>query len=136
VFGVAVSHSSGNATFDVGRNNLMGHLTTESQPSTFSVRTVALDDLVTSGQLRPPNVIKCDIEGAEYDALTGASATLHRYAPIVFLATHGSEVNERCCKLLADLDYDLSPVDRLSLSMAGEILAVGPKTAKAKARLA
>jgi FkbM family methyltransferase len=135
VFSVAASHSSGTATFHLGRNNLVGHLTTKPQLGTLSVRTVALDDLVSCGQLRPPNVIKCDIEGGEYDALTGASEILRTYSPVVFLATHGAEVTEWCCKLLTDLDYQLTPLDKLPLSMTREILAVGAKAAKAKARL-
>ena len=123
VFDVAVSNSDGTARFDFGPDHHMGHLAEDSE-NTVSVRTVALDNLVMSGQIKPPNVIKCDIEGAEFDALTGAAGTLSKYAPVIFLATHGPKVHQQCCTLLADLAYQLTPLDYPSLQDASEIIAV------------
>ena len=107
VLEVAVSRLDGIANFNLGINSMMGHLTDGSQ-NAFSVRTVRVDDLVASGEIAPPNVIKCDIEGAEYDALIGALATLSKYRPTIFLATHGPEIHECCCRLLLGLHYQLS----------------------------
>jgi len=100
----------------------MGHLAGDSK-NVLSVRTVALDSLIASGQIPPPNVIKCDIEGAEYDALTGATEVLSKHLPKIFLATHGPEVHERCCRLLTDLGYQLTPLDDLPLNLTSEVLA-------------
>lgn len=122
VLDAAVSASDGTANFDPGPNLSMGRLTKESRTG-VSVRTVALDSLVADGELPPPNVVKCDIEGAEYDALTGAAAILARHTPTIFLATHGTEVHERCCRLLLDLGYHLASLDGLPLSETSEILA-------------
>jgi len=122
VFDVAVSSSNGEANFDTGPNPCRGHLTTESQTA-LTVVTVTLDSLVGCGRLPPPNVIKCDIEGAEYDALRGAMGTLARHLPSIFLATHGPEVHMRCCKLLTSLGYKLMPLDDLPLNESSEILA-------------
>ena len=122
VLDVAVSCSDGTANFQVGSNHSVGHLTTESL-NTLSVRTVTLDGLVASGRLPPPNVVKCDIEGGEYDALRGASETLTEHAPTIFLRTHGPEVHERCCTLLTALHYQLTPLDARSLSRAREVVA-------------
>ena len=88
------------------------------------MRTVTLDSLVASGQIKPPNFIKCDIEGAEFNALTGAAGTLSKYAPVILLATHNPKVHQDCCTLLADLGYQLTPLDYPSLHKASEILAV------------
>ena len=104
----------------------MGHLAVESN-GTLSVRTVTLDSLVASGKLPPPNLIKCDIEGGEYDALMGASDILVKHGPTIFLATHGPEVHQQCCRLLADLHYELTPLDELSLDHASEVLAIRQK---------
>jgi FkbM family methyltransferase len=123
VFDVAVSSSNGTARFDFGPDNHTGHLAGESE-NAVSVRTVALDSIVASGQIKPPNLIKCDIEGAEFDALTGAAGTLSKYGPAIFLATHGSKVHRDCCNLLTDLGYQLTPLDYPSLKDASEILAV------------
>jgi FkbM family methyltransferase len=119
---VAVSCSDGTSKFDLGRNSSMGHLTCDSQ-NALSVRTVALDNLIASGQVPPPNVIKCDIEGGEYDALRGASEILSKHSPMIFLATHGPEVHDRCCRLLTNLHYQLTPLDDLPLSLTCEVLA-------------
>jgi len=122
VFDVAISSSDGQANFDIGPNPCRGHLTTERQTA-LTVLTVTLDSLVGSGKLPPPNVMKCDIEGGEYDALTGARDTLAKYLPNIFLATHGPEVHVQCCKLLTSLGYKLTPLDDLPLNASSEILA-------------
>ena len=63
----------------------MGHL----NDSGIVVQTVTLDALVSSGNIRVPSVIKCDIEGAEYRALLGAARfVLSHYRPAIFVATH------------------------------------------------
>lgn len=122
VMEVAVSCSDETATFAIGPNSSMGHLTVDSQ-NALRVRTIALDNLIASGQARPPNVIKCDIEGGEYDALRGASQILSQYIPIIFLATHGPEVHEQCCALLTDFQYQLASLDDLPVSMTSEVIA-------------
>jgi FkbM family methyltransferase len=123
VFDAAVSRSNGTATFDFGPNAHSGHLGDGSLDAT-NVRTVTLDSLVESGEIKPPNLIKCDIEGAEFDALTGAMQTLSHYGPSIFLAVHGPEVKEKCCALLTSLGYRLAPIDGPSLDRTSEILAV------------
>ena len=123
VIDAAVSSSDGTAAFDLETHHHIGHLGGDSQ-NTLSVRTVALDSLIASGKIKPPNVIKCDIEGGEYDALRGAAGSLSRYCPIIFLATHGPEVHKSCCTLLQDLHYQLTPIDGLPLSQSLEVLAI------------
>lgn len=130
VWDVAVGRFEGTANFDVGPNYSMGRLTLESD-GTLNVRIVTLDRLVASGKLPPPNVIKCDIEGGEYDALVGASGILVKHGPAVFLATHGPEVHQRCCRLLADLQYRLTPLDERSLDETSEVLAIRQKVWRA-----
>ena len=123
VFDVAVSSSNGTARFDFGPHPHLGHLGGDSE-NAVSMRTVTLDSLVASGQIKPPNFIKCDIEGAEFDALTGAAGTLSKYAPVILLATHNPKVHQDCCTLLTDIGYQLTPLDYPSLHNASEILAV------------
>jgi FkbM family methyltransferase len=122
IWDVAVGSCEGTANFDLGPNCAAGHLTAGSHGA-LTVRTVTLDGLVSSGKLPPPDVIKCDIEGGEYDALTGAQGILDKYAPTIFLATHGAEVHRRCCTLLADLHYRLKSLDELPLEQTNELLA-------------
>lgn len=123
VLDVAVSSSNGTAAFDESVHPAMGHLGEECGHA-VTVRTVALDDLLASGMIRPPSVIKCDIEGGEYAALRGATAVLTAHRPIVFLATHGASIHERCCELLDESGFDLYSLDGLPLSQTTEILAL------------
>lgn len=50
------------------------------------VELVAVDDL----KLRPPTLVKIDIEGAELAALEGMAATLERHRPAVICELHGT----------------------------------------------
>ncbi len=123
IYEAAVTDSRGLANFDPAGDWSEGHLTTEST-NCFTVPTVALDDLVSSGELPVPQVIKCDIEGAEYKALKGAVKILEAAAPVIFLATHGSEIHQKCCQLLTKLQYSLHSLDNSPPASACEILAV------------
>jgi FkbM family methyltransferase len=123
VWDAAVGSYEGTSSFDLGTNRAQGHLTTESGGA-LTVRTVTLDGLVFSEKLSPPDLIKCDIEGAEYEALTGSSGILAKYGPTVFLSTHGIDVHQRCCSLLKDLRYSLTSLDGLPLDRTHELLAI------------
>lgn len=57
-----------------------------------------------------PDVIKIDVEGAEYDVLRGAINTLEQYKPNILLATHDCHlpgVKADCIRLLQQLGYQL-----------------------------
>jgi FkbM family methyltransferase len=107
VIEAAVSWKDGTAFFDVSTLPVTGHISRKAAESGYEVATVALDKLFQDGAIPSPNVIKCDIEGGEYDALVGAREILRRCRPAVLLATHGADVHERCCRLLMDLGYRL-----------------------------
>lgn len=126
VWDAAVGSYEGTSNFDLGPNRAQGYLTKGSH-GTLTVRTVALDGLVASNKLSPPDLIKCDIEGAEYNALMGASGVLARYGPTIFLSTHGVDVHRRCCRLLEDLRYSLTSLDGLALDRTYELLAIRQK---------
>lgn len=58
-----------------------------------------------------PDVIKIDVEGAEYDVLKGAMDTLRTYKPNLLLATHDCHlpgVKDKCITLLEELGYQLT----------------------------
>ena len=123
VWDAAVGRTEGVAAFDPDSTPFTGHLT-EKRDGAVLVKSVALDKLVASGELPPPDLIKCDIEGGEFDALSGASATLDKYGPAIFLATHSPEVHQKCCKLLTSLGYHLTSVDNAPIEETRELVAV------------
>ncbi len=91
----------------------------------LSVPLVVLDDLVSSGAVQPPQIIKMDIEGGEYDALSGAKKILARWRPQIFLSTHGPDIHRKCLELLQDIGYDVVPLYG-SLESADEVIALSP----------
>lgn len=83
---------------------------------------MSLDELVLAGELPAPDFIKMDIEGAEYLALLGARNTFAQNTPTIFLATHGRDVHDRCCRLLTEIGYQLTPITGPDLEHTDEIL--------------
>ena len=62
--------------------------------ATVEVEVVALDELVERGELRPPTLVKIDVEGAELSVIEGMRRTLERHRPAVICELHdtGAEV--------------------------------------------
>jgi FkbM family methyltransferase len=127
IFEAAVGSQSGTAAFDLGPGSSEGSLKTQGQAgaaATLTVRVCVLDELAAAGQIMPPDVIKCDIEGGEYDALRGASRLLQDHRPAIFLATHNPQVHDQCCALLRGFRYQLTSLDGLAMDQSREILAM------------
>lgn len=55
------------------------------------VELVAIDDLVSSGRLPPPTLVKIDVEGGELEVLRGMTATLAQHRPAVICELHGTQ---------------------------------------------
>ena len=69
-----------------------------------------------------PDVIKIDVEGAEYDVLKGAINTLQKYKPNILLATHDCHlpgVKDKCVQLLQQLGYRLLHTGNYNKKLAG-----------------
>jgi FkbM family methyltransferase len=120
VIDAAVSDREGTATFDDSQHPSMGSL---SESGSLTVRTLRIDDLVSAGEIRPPTVVKIDVEGAEGLVLEGAAETLRTHKPAVFLATHGAEIHAACAARLRSLGYELRALPGASLEKDDEILA-------------
>jgi FkbM family methyltransferase len=116
---LAISDTIGKAQFQTERSGSMGRLATGG--STI-VSTATLDSLVENGRIAPPDFIKMDIEGAELLALQGASWVFQRFHPVLFLATHGADVETECRRLLRSWNYEVEEVGRKT-SDRNELLA-------------
>jgi FkbM family methyltransferase len=73
------------------------------------VETVALDDLVGTGEIRAPDFVKLDVEGAEVLALEGIRATMTSHRPLLMCELHGTEAGYR--EFIATIDYDMRVLD-------------------------
>ena len=120
VFDVAVSDDEGWKFFKSGTDKCLGRLSPEGE---LAVNCVSLDGMRTRRELRPPNLIKIDVEGAELAVLQGAAQLLAEAHPVIFLATHGAEVHRQCCDFLWKLGYTLNPIEGGSVEESSELIA-------------
>jgi len=74
-----------------------------------TITCVALDDFAAGAP--PPHAIKCDVEGAEVEALRGAEKLLKTHRPWILCEIH-SEANDRVFReFLSRFSYTFSAVD-------------------------
>jgi FkbM family methyltransferase len=87
----------------------------------ITVQCQSVDGLMQQGYDKP-DIIKIDVEGAEYDVLAGAKNTLQLYRPNILLATHDCHlpgVQEKCVHFLQELGYQLKHTGKHNKYMAG-----------------
>jgi FkbM family methyltransferase len=120
VIEAAVSDQSGAALFDDVAGSAMGRL---AESGGLSVRTIRIDDLVSQAELPPPDCLKIDVEGGEFLVLSGAQSTIGKHRPKILLATHGSDVHQRCCGLLRGLGYQIEGLGGQDVAQCDELLA-------------
>lgn len=89
----AVADKTGLAGLDVAHDGSMGVL---GKQAGYLVPTVSLDELIDSGALPEPDLIKMDVEGAESMVFDGARKLLSRRRALLVVACHSAEQRERC----------------------------------------
>lgn len=99
----AVLDVKGFSNFSIGLRPSTSHITQSS--NAIKVKTVKIDELVKEEIIAPPTIMKIDIEGSEFLALKGASDTIKKYKPKIFLEIHGEDLMEKCSNLLKKLGY-------------------------------
>jgi FkbM family methyltransferase len=101
----------GGAQLDTAR----GFLVTPSRQ--IIVPTVSIDGLLAEGSIKPPDVVKLDVEGVELDALRGMSGTLKSIKPIVVFEIDDRDYepfmqkNREIDAFLCDCGYDVSTLE-------------------------
>lgn len=120
VIEAAVSSFDGQAAFDPSNDRCTGHL---AENGSLLVRTLTLDRLIREGDIRPPSLMKIDIEGAEYECLRGACNIIRKFRPVIYLATHGREAHVVCSELLMQWNYQLRSLDARAPEESDELAA-------------
>jgi len=114
----AVSDKVSTVRFNFGDNRSSGHISNDGE---IEVVTINLDEFIKEGNPLP-DLIKMDIEGAEYEALLGAKELLKSKKPVIFLATHSAELRAKCLKLIAEFGYNAKSIDNKPIEESDEFV--------------
>ncbi len=122
---VAVGEEEGRAAFELMPESSMGKLSTSPfqrdarGQNQIEVKVVTLDELVASGRVEAPQVLKIDIEGAEGMALRGARRVLSDVKPRILMEVHSEALLSECRALLEAHGYVLRALDSRGLRQDG-----------------
>jgi FkbM family methyltransferase len=111
VMKTAVWDSSRELTFERSQeaSSRMEGRINQGQASTgemIRVAAISLDDFFFSdGRSEPPNPIKIDVEGGEFQVLSGARKLLSEFKPRILCEIHSREMVKPVEKLLGDCGY-------------------------------
>jgi FkbM family methyltransferase len=82
---------------------------TERIGNSISIKCITGDELLGSGTLNPPRIIKIDTEGHEISVIRGLQETISTHKPIIFFE-HISVTDEEIKGIIPE-DYDIYSVD-------------------------
>jgi FkbM family methyltransferase len=102
---VTFSRSHESSSLDRGT----GQIVPMGQGQTIEVPAIALDAFTRTA--RPPDLIKCDVEGAEVEALRGASSVLAKWHPDIVCEIHSPENGVAVRDHLLQLGYRVFDLD-------------------------
>lgn len=107
LFEFAASEGRGEAVIRMADNSSTASLVwhrDDPAAREFSIKTVAIDDLIESGDLTSPTFVKIDVEGSEGMALRGMRRMIAAAKPVLFVEC--SELGrETAWRLLRELGY-------------------------------
>lgn len=108
---ISFSRANPDRTLDRGLGSAMR---TNGGDDVITVRAYSLDDLVK--ELPIPTFIKCDVEGAEVEVMAGATTTLAKHRPVLFIEIHDKSYVQPLREILRTAGYeDVSLTDDLHL---------------------
>lgn len=93
VLEVAVGReAAGTASLTLSRHPGGASLFDEAPPDatgTMEVATTTIDELIRTGRINPPSLVKVDVEGTELDVLAGMRATIAAHSPVLIVELDG-----------------------------------------------
>lgn len=95
----ALSDHSGRDNFSYANDASSCHIAPEGN---LEIMVTTLDKLLKEETIRPPNIIKVDIEGSEIDFLKGGIDSLITHRPLIFMAIHSPQLFVLLFKAIAE----------------------------------
>ncbi len=106
VIETAISNKEGTRRFSAAaRESSMAKLSPDGE---ILVPSTTLDSCIYGEKrLRPPDILKIDVEGAEREVLDGSTRALSEFHPKVFLEIHGTQLHAECRAFLLAKGYEV-----------------------------
>lgn len=102
VIEAAVSDHSGTARFEASYSSVAGRLNADGN---IEVAVISLDDFIARAAAPAPDVMKIDVEGAEFAVLRGAANMLAKKCPVFLIDAHSTQLKDQCTQLLKEKGY-------------------------------
>jgi FkbM family methyltransferase len=118
----AVGATDTTAEFVIMPQSSMGKLNDSSFQSDqktgtrIKVDVRSLDSILARNGLKPPHIMKIDVEGAEVDVLQGASTLIQQYHPKMCIEFHSRALLDACIKILNAAGYRIELLEYASAS--------------------
>ena len=120
LFPAGLAEIRGTLRFESRIGSGRGHL---SDTGDIEVPVYALDQLLADEGLRPPTLIKMDVEGAEDRVLQGAARTIADHHPRLMISTHGRAKFESVMAFLDEHGYGCEVIEAPGHEDGPEIFA-------------
>ncbi len=104
VFKTCISDSISEEFFDNTQGSATGHLSPEGK---LKVSVNTLDNLLNNGDIKPPDFIKINAEGAEQSILIGGMNCISKYKPKLLITFHTEELKDNCINILSRYGYNI-----------------------------
>lgn len=115
---LGIADKRGNLYFQGGTGTGTGRL---AETGEVRVPAKSIDEIVAERNCTPTH-IKIDVEGGEMAVLEGASETLSRHKPVLFLSTHGADIKAQCMDYLAEKGYTFRPMGEKVLDQVADFI--------------
>jgi FkbM family methyltransferase len=119
---MAVGNHTGTVEFVLMPETSMGKvLKSDFQPEAegmgkLAVNACRLDDLIATGKIPPPGLIKIDVEGAEELVLEGGAKLFEKHRPNIILEAHSQKIASQCIRLLKNFGYEVEPLNQQGIA--------------------
>jgi FkbM family methyltransferase len=126
VFPFAASDQAGDVQFVTESTGQMGHMATlspENRAVSVTVRAVRMDDLARDQGIERIDLIKMDVEGAEFKALTGMAGLIGRCHPTIICEWHPAVAGPDYRTIFEQLGYHCEALEPVSSTEPFHLLA-------------